>query len=116
MSTKLSWAPNTTNTDGSLLTAAQLASLTYTALIDTVNPPVQSYQVPTDKITSAAGPNGATLQVNFSDLVPPFVPVANTAYFAEMTETDSAGTSQPSAVVPFENIVVPAAPLDVGVE
>jgi len=112
---KLVWTPNTKAVDGSLLTAAQLASLTYTAEIDTVNPPVTSYQVPTDKITSVAGPNGASLQVNFSDLVPPFVPVDGTEYFATLTETDNNGTSAPTPVISFTNTVAPAAPLDLGV-
>lgn len=115
VSTKLVWTPNTKAADGSLLSAAQLATLTYTALIDTVSPPVTSYQVPTDKITSAAGPNGAQLQCAFADLVPPFVPVDDVQYFAELTETDAAGTSVPTAIVTFTNTVVPGAPLDFGV-
>ncbi|MGA3251816.1 MAG: hypothetical protein ABSD12_27320 [Paraburkholderia sp.] len=116
--TKFQWLPNTTAVDGSLLTAAQLAALTYTIIVDTVSPPgpsAVSYSVPPGKVTSVPLGSSTGLQVNFADLTPPFVPVEGTTYFAEITETDSAGTSSPSSIVSFTNVAVPGAPLDFGV-
>jgi hypothetical protein len=115
--TKLVWTPNAQASDGSSLTAAELAALTFTVQIDTVSPPVKSYQIPTSAINSvpAASGSGTQLTALFSALNPPFVPVDGVQYFAQIEETDDQGTSAPSAIVTFTNTAVPGAPLAFGV-
>jgi len=98
MATELSFNAVTTNVDGSPLTLP----VSYTALIDTVNPPVKSYAVP------ATTPVNGVITVTFAQLG--FTPAANQEYYVEVTATDSAGTSAPSNEVTFTNTVVPSAP------
>lgn len=99
MATQLSFNAVTTNADGSPLTLP----VTYTALIDTVTPPVKAYAVP-----ATVTPVNGVVTVSFAALG--FTPAANQEYFAEVTATDSAGTSAPSNEVSFTNTVVPSAP------
>lgn len=99
MQTEISFIVPTTNADGSPITEA----LSFTALIDTVNPPVKAYAVPaTATITSGV------CTVTFAQLG--FAPVNGTTYFAEVTATDASGTSAPSSEVTFTYAVPPSAP------
>jgi hypothetical protein len=99
MATELSFNAVTTNADGSALTLP----VTYTALIDTVNPPVKAYP-----IQANIAPVAGLIIVTFAELG--FVPAANQKYFVEVTATDSAGTSGPSNEATFTNTVVLSEP------
>lgn len=99
MLTEISFTAPTTNADGSALTEA----LSFTALIDTVNPPIKSYSVPaTATITSGV------VTATFAQLG--FTPVNGTTYYVEAIATDASGSSQPSGEVTFTYAVPPAAP------
>jgi hypothetical protein len=99
MQTEISFNSPTTNADGTPITQA----LTFTALIDTVNPPVKSYAVPASA-TIAAG----VVTVTFAQLG--FTPVNGTTYFVDVTATDASGTSVPSGEVTFTYAVPPSPP------
>ena len=99
MQTEISFNSPTTNADGTPITEA----LTFTALIDTVNPPVKSYAVPASA-TIAAG----VVTVTFAQLG--FTPVNGTTYFVDVTATDASGTSVPSGEVTFAYAVPPSPP------
>lgn len=99
--TQVSFTVPTTNTDGSAISEP----LSFSVLIDTVNPPVKAYPVPAANVAAAV--NGV-VTVKFSDLG--FVPVNNTDYFADAVATDADGSSAPSALVAFAYSVVPSAP------
>lgn len=97
--TQLSFDVPTTNSDGSTISEP----LSYTALIDTVNPPVKSYPVPSTAVITSG-----VVSVTFAQLG--FAPVKSTDYFVEVTATDADGTSAPSTVLGFAYSVVPNAP------
>ena len=101
MSSEISFNAVTTAVDGSALTEP----VSYTAFIDTVNPPVKSFVVPAANVTAAVA---GVITVTFAALG--FAPVDNTPYFVDVTATDAAGTSAPSGVVTFTNVAVPSAP------
>lgn len=101
MQTEIKFTEPTTNTDGSAITLP----LTFTAYIDTVNPPVKSYAVPAAQIAAAVG---GVITATFTQLG--FTPTANSDYFVDVTATDATGTSVPSSVVQFAYAVVPNAP------
>ena len=104
MFTGISFTAPTTNTDGSAITEA----LSFTTLIDTVNPPIKSYSVPaTATITSGV------VMVTFAQLG--FAPVNGTTYYVEAIATDASGTSQPSGEMTFTYAVPPAAPTNLKV-
>lgn len=112
--TKLEWTPPTSNADGTPLSAADAAAMTYTAQIDVINPPVKSYPIPAAAVKPLSPPasSGATVSAAFSDIG--FTPADGVPYFVTITATDTEGTSAPTAVVSFTNIAVPSAPLDFG--
>ena len=89
----------TTNTDGSAVNLP----LTYNVLVDTVNPPIKSYAVPSADVAVAG-----LLTVTFASLG--FAPVNGTTYFAAATATDTSGTSPLSNIVTFTYTVTPSAP------
>lgn len=99
--TFISFVVPTANTDGSLITEA----LTYKLLIDTVNPPVKSFVVPTANIAAAVA---GVVTVKFTDIG--FVPVKGQDYFASSVATDTDGSSALADVVSFAYSVVPNAP------
>lgn len=102
--TEISFDVPTTNADGTPLTEA----LSFTALIDTVSPPVKSYAVPaTATITSGV------CTVTFAQLG--FVPVNGTTYFIDATATDASGTSVPSNEATFTYSAPPSAPTNLKV-
>ena len=80
-------------------------ALTFTALIDTVNPPVKGYALPAAETSTAPG---ATMTATFAQLG--FAPVGGTTYFAAATATDAAGTSTLSNVVSFLYELAPNPP------
>lgn len=96
---KVSFDVPTTNEDGTALTEA----VTYTVLIDTVNPPVKGYLVP-----SADAPISGVLTATFAQLG--FTPVNGGQYYAAAEAVDASGTSGMSNVVGFIYAVPPAAP------
>jgi hypothetical protein len=97
--TKVTLTVPTTNNDGSPITEA----LSFNVFVDTVNPPVKSFPVPTAEITTAS-----TVTVTFAQLG--FVPVPGTDYFAAADAADADGTSVLSNIVAFKYEVVPNAP------
>jgi hypothetical protein len=99
--TTLSFAAPTLNTDNLPLTEP----LTYTAYIDTVNPPVKSFAVPAANIAAAVA---GIITATFAQLG--FTPVKNVDYFVDVTATDADGTSAPSAIVQFAYSVAPKGP------
>ena len=109
---KLVWTPPTTNADGTPISPADAAALTYTAYIDTVNPPVKAYPIPPGAIVKLSPPaeNGATMSVTAAGLG--FIPTDGVTYYVAITATDTEGTSAQSAAASFTNKAVPSAPLD----
>lgn len=97
--TQIDFTVPTTNNDGSPITE----SLTYTAFIDTVNPPVKSFV-----ISTGATITSGVLTVTFAQLG--FIPVPGTDYFADAVASDADGSSLPSNVFAFKYEVVPNAP------
>jgi hypothetical protein len=103
---KFSFVPSSTNTDGSSLTTAQVAALTFTLYADTVNPPVKSFAVAAG--VAVADEVAGTVTIPFASIG--FAPVANTEYFAAVTETNVTVTSPMSNVLNFTDVVAPNAP------
>lgn len=101
MYSQFSFVAPTTNADGSPLTTFPI---TYTVLVDTVNPPVKAFPIPAADVTVVAG----VITVTFAQIG--FTPAANTSYFAAVEAADAAGTSALSDIVTFNEAVVPAAP------
>ena len=106
MVSKFVFTPNATNTDGSALTAAQIAALSFTLYADTVTPPVKAFAVSAGVAT--ADETSGVVTIPFAAVG--FAPIDNTEYFCAITETDSAGTSPLSPIINFTNVVVPGAP------
>jgi hypothetical protein len=107
MSSKFIFVPATTNTDGSTLTAAQIAALTFTVYADTVSPPVKSYAVAAS--TAIADETSGTVTIPFSAIG--FVPLANTEYYCTITESNGSLTSiQSNPIQTFTNVVNPNSP------
>ena len=96
---KISFLAPTTNADGSPLTLP----LTFKVYIDTVNPPVKSYDVPASIAVQAGSVTATFAQLGFT-------PAANEVYYAGATAIDSAGESALSTVAIFTYAVVPATP------
>jgi hypothetical protein len=102
--TKISFVAPTTYNDG-VTPLPNPDALTYTALIDTVNPPVKGYPLPAAETSAVPG---AAMTATFAQLG--FTPVPGSTYFAAATATDVAGTSTLSNVVSFLYALPPAAP------
>ena len=98
--TELTFTEPTQNTDGSAIASP----LSYTAFIDTVNPPVKSYAVPAANSVAVNG----IVTVTFADIG--FTPVSGTTYYADVTATDALGTSAPSNSATFAYDLAPKAP------
>lgn len=89
----------TTNVDGSAMTAAQIATLTFVVYIDTVTPPVKSYPVPAANVAAAVvDPTSGLKVVTVKPADIGFVPVPSAKYYVDATETSGAGTSGPSNI------------------
>ena len=70
--------------------------LTYTALIDTVNPPVKAYPVPAANAPTAPG---AAATVTFAQLG--FTPALFTTYYVTVLATDAAGNGPDAPIATF---------------
>ncbi len=103
MLTEFQFTESTTYADGTAIPAG--TPLTYNLLIDTVNPPVKAFPVPAANVAAAAA---GVVTVKFSDIG--FVPAYNTPYFVAATEASGTAVSADSAVLPFEQVIPPAAP------
>ena len=95
LQTEITFTAPATFSDGTTPIPAGTA-LTYTALIDTVNPPVKAYPVPA--ASAPTGP-GASATVTFAALG--FTPALFTAYYATVYATDAAGNSTDAPTVSF---------------
>ncbi len=73
------------NGDTVTLTAAQIAALTYTVFLDTVNPPVKSYAVPAANLAAATTNANGSKHVTVDTITDLGVTeVAGTTYFAQV--------------------------------
>lgn len=110
MSTKFTFTTPTQYSDGTPISAADLAALTYELLIDTVTPPVKAFPVPAANIAAGtANADGSkTVTALFTDVS--FVPQDNVTYYA--TAADSLGTlaSGDANIVSFKNGVAAKPP------
>lgn len=104
MLTEFQFTESLTYADGTAIPAGTV--LSYALLIDTVNPPVKSYPVPQANVDAADANHVVT--VKFSDIG--FTPAYNTPYFVAATEATGAAVSVDSTVLPFEQVIPPAAP------
>lgn len=102
------FTPSDVFADGTAMTAAQIAALTFTILIDTVNPPgptAKSYPVPAANVAAISG---GKITVKFTDIG--FVPATNVNYYADCIETEGVLASPSSGILSFINAQPPAAP------
>ena len=100
-----SFSPNTSFVDGTPMTPAQVAALTFAVLIDTVNPPSKAFPVPAANVAAIAG---GVITVKFTDIG--FVPAPNVPYFATAVETEGVTASPLSNVIQILEQLQPAAP------
>ena len=89
------------------LTAAQIAALTYTIFLDTVNPPVKTYPVPAADLAAAtANANGSKhVTVNSTDLG--VTPVAGTTYYVAVQDSLGNAVSPESPVLIYIDAITP---------
>lgn len=91
------------------LSPADIAALTYTALIDTVNPPVKEYPIPPALIKGTANANGSVhVTIDVADLG--VVVVDNTPYFIELQDSIGNAVSAKTSVMTFTEVVTPDPP------
>lgn len=97
------------------LTAAQIAALTYTIFLDTVNPPVKTYPVPAADLTAAtANANGSKrVTVNATDLG--VTPVAGTTYYVAVEDSLGNAVSPESPILTYLDVVTPGSPANFSV-
>jgi hypothetical protein len=104
-----------TGTDASgapvTLTAAQQAALVFTIFLDTVNPPVKSYPLPssltTPPMTNANGSRHYTVDA-VKDLG--LSPVPGVTYYVAIQDALGAAISPETAVLTYMDVVTPSAP------
>jgi len=93
------------------LTAADLATATYTLFLDTVNPPVKTYPVPAANI-AAATPNvdgSKTVTVDaVKDLGLTLVP--NGTYYVAAQDSVDGILSLETAIITYKNLIQPKSP------
>jgi hypothetical protein len=93
------------------LTAAQESALTYTIFVDTVNPPVKSYPLPsslaTPPMTNANGSRHYTVDA-VKDLGITLVP--GTTYYIAIEDALGTAVSPETAVLTYTDVVTPSAP------
>jgi len=94
------------------LTAAQIASLTFTAFVDTVNPPVKSYAVPAANVTAATtnanGSKHITVDAQ-ADLKIALVP--GTTYYIGLKDSLGSNISPETPILTWTDLVTtPSAP------
>ena len=91
------------------LTQAEIASLSYLVLFDTVNPPLKKYPVPASNVTAAATNANGSKRVSVTDTDLGVTIVDGTQYYFEIQDLLGTQISPPTAVIPFERIVTPGA-------
>ena len=99
---KISFTAPTTYSDGVTPLPASDA-LTFSALIDTVNPPVKAYPIPAAETSTTPG---AVITATFAQLG--FAPAVNTTYYATAIAADAAGSSSDANIVSFTYTLPPA--------
>lgn len=92
------------------LSAADVAALTYVVLLDTVNPPLKSYPVPSANVAAATTNADGSKRVTVTDSDLKITIADNVQYYVEIQDALGNQVSKPSALVPFEVIVTPGAP------
>lgn len=107
---KISFSTPLLFTDGSTIPTAALAQATYTVYIDTVNPPVKSYTVPTANVaaatTNADGSKQVTLQA--TDVGVAVAP--NVTYYVDTADSVSGNPSAQTSVLTYKYSPVPNSP------
>ncbi len=94
----------TQDTAGNALTVGQITSVVFAI---TAGSATADYSVAVPATTAV----GATISAKFASLTPPFVPVGNVAYTADVYAVDAAGNGVPSASISWTQVAaVPAAP------
>lgn len=108
--TKITFNTPTTYSDGTPIAAPELAALTYSVQIDTVNPPAKAFPVPAANLAAGtANADGSkTVTVHFTDIG--FTPSPNVVYYADVDDSLGALTSADSPAVHFTNVVAPNPP------
>lgn len=111
---KISFDTTVTGKDSSgttvALSPADIAALTYTAYIDTVNPPVKAYPIPSAKIVGPANPNGS-VRVTVDAVADLGVTVVdNTQYFIDLKDSIGNAVSAATQVMTFTEVVTPDPP------
>lgn len=89
------------------LSAADIAALSYVVLLDTVNPPKQSYPVPAANLTSATANADGSKRVTVTDADLKVTIADNVQYFVEIQDALGNQVSPPTAVIPYELTVTP---------
>lgn len=89
------------------LTAEDIAALSYVVLLDTVNPPKQSYPVPAANIAAAVVNPDGSKRVTVTDADLKATIADNVQYFVEIQDALGNQVSAPTAVIPYELTVTP---------
>lgn len=92
------------------LSSADIAALSYVVLLDTVNPPKQSYPVPAANIANATPNANGSKHVTVTDADLKVTLADNVQYYIEVQDALGNQISAPTAVIPFELIVTPDPP------
>ena len=94
------------------LTAAQIAELTFTMFVDTVNPPVKPYPVTLSKLTTAPTANANGSQRVTVDAVKDLglTIAAGTTYYVAIEDALGTAISPETAVLTYVDVVTPGAP------
>jgi hypothetical protein len=88
------------------LTADQIAALSYMVLLDTVNPPQKSYPVPAANIAAATANANGSKHVTVLDTDLGVTIADNVQYYVEIQDALGTQVSPPTAVLPYEHVVV----------
>lgn len=94
------------------LTPDQIAALSYTVLLDTVNPPKKTYPVPAANVAAATPNANGSKRVTVLDTDLGVTIADNLQYYMEVQDALGNQVSAPTAVLPYEHVVVitPSAP------
>lgn len=89
------------------LSDADIAAVSYVVLLDTVNPPKQSYPVPADNVKNAVANADGSKRVTVTDADLKVTIQDNVQYFVEIQDALGNQVAPPTAVIPYELIVTP---------
>lgn len=109
---KIQFDTVTTGTDASgdpvTLSAAQIAAITYNILIDTVTPPVKSYQVPQKLIDNAPVNANGSKHVSVDAVKDLGLTLTSgVTYYLEMTDNLGNSVSQPTQILSDLLVITP---------